>query len=273
MTHDANKPVAGPDAVGSTVDQAKARQAQAFDDWYTSEHQLRDRNLSRLAQFLEQRHFDRGLAMLNTPLAGRSVITVCSGLGREADWFARRGAHVTATDLSPQSVAYMTEHYPQMNAQVADAEHLPFDDNTFDIAAVRYGLHHLPRPIVGLCEMLRVARRHVIIWEGHDSPLVRLMAGGRLFGLLPCGGTVEPSGNYVYRFTRRELAKTAHAMFLGNVRCRAEWFHNNDVLERWHHRLFDGPVGYPIGRGIYAAINTFIGRWGNNLVAVFDLDQ
>src|SRR5262245_58644334 len=45
----------------------------------------------------------------------------------------------------------------------AVAEHLPFDDNSFDAATAILTLHHWSDVNVGLAEMVRVARRRVVI--------------------------------------------------------------------------------------------------------------
>ena len=49
----------------------------------------------------------------------------------------------------------------------ADAESLPFEDQSFDAAMAFATVHHWPDPIAGLREMRRVARRVVVFT--HDS--------------------------------------------------------------------------------------------------------
>jgi SAM-dependent methyltransferase len=49
----------------------------------------------------------------------------------------------------------------------ADAQHLPFDDQSFDAAMAFATVHHWPDPIAGLRELRRVARRVVVFT--HDS--------------------------------------------------------------------------------------------------------
>ena len=50
---------------------------------------------------------------------------------------------------------------------VGSAEHLPFDDQSFDAAMAFATIHHWPDPIAGLREMRRVARRVVVFT--HDT--------------------------------------------------------------------------------------------------------
>jgi SAM-dependent methyltransferase len=50
---------------------------------------------------------------------------------------------------------------------VGSAEHLPFDDQSFDAAMAFATVHHWPDPIAGLREMQRVARR--VVMFTHDT--------------------------------------------------------------------------------------------------------
>lgn len=50
---------------------------------------------------------------------------------------------------------------------VGAAEHLPFDDGSFDAAMAVSSIHHWPDPIAGLRELRRVARRVVVFT--HDT--------------------------------------------------------------------------------------------------------
>ena len=54
----------------------------------------------------------------------------------------------------------------------ADAEALPFPDESFDLAIVHNGLHHLTDPAAGLRELWRVSRGAVIVIEPADCRLM-----------------------------------------------------------------------------------------------------
>jgi len=62
---------------------------------------------------------------------------------------------------------------------VGDAEHLPFEDDSFDIVFCGNLLHHLEDPLIAVREMKRVARKHVLLIEPNvQNPL--MMAFGIL---------------------------------------------------------------------------------------------
>jgi SAM-dependent methyltransferase len=120
--------------------------------------------------------------------------------------------HDGVTDLAPYSWAYQ------------DAENVTMADDSTDWAIVHAGLHHCASPHRGLCEMLRIARKGVVVIEARDSLLMRfahklelgqefetapaLISGGKFGGFR---NTKIP--NYVYRWTEREFEKTVHSYF------------------------------------------------------------
>ena len=63
---------------------------------------------------------------------------------------------VTGVDFSAEMIAEAQRHNPGLDFQVANAEDLPFADDTFDLAVVNYCAHHLARPERALREIQRV---------------------------------------------------------------------------------------------------------------------
>lgn len=87
----------------------------------------------------------------------RRILEVGCGWGELAEWIARdTGAEVVATDLSPRMVELSRQR--GLDAQLADVQHLPFDDGTFDAAVAAWMLYHVPDLDRGLAELARVLR-------------------------------------------------------------------------------------------------------------------
>lgn len=85
------------------------------------------------------------------------VLEVGCGWGELAEWVAREtGAEVVSTDLSPRMVELSRER--GLDAQLADVQHLPFDDASFDAAVAAWMLYHVPDLDRGLSELARVLR-------------------------------------------------------------------------------------------------------------------
>ena len=135
-------------------------------------------------------------------LNGQTVVTICDGRGLEALYLQERGLKCTATDLVALHLRTLREKGILEHIDEQNAEDLSYNDNTFDWGLVKAGLHHLQRPVVGLYELLRISKKGVIIIEAHDSFL--LNCSKRILRKVL---NFEESGNYVYRFRKREIEK------------------------------------------------------------------
>jgi len=94
--------------------------------------------------------------------SGQKVLDVACGTGVVAVTAARRGAKVTALDLTPELLARARENAEMAQVSVewheGDVEQLPFEKDTFDVVVSQYGHMFAPRPGVALSEMLRVLK-------------------------------------------------------------------------------------------------------------------
>ena len=86
------------------------------------------------------------------------VLDVACGSGSMTAMAAALGAQVQGVDFSPNMVAEATRRHPTMSFRVADAEALPFAENTFDAVVIGFGVHHFPFPVKALAEARRVLR-------------------------------------------------------------------------------------------------------------------
>jgi SAM-dependent methyltransferase len=129
--------------------------------------------------------YDRFMGRYSVPLAplfadvaavvsGQRVLDVGCGPGALTGELVRRlgpGA-VSAADPSESFVAAAQERHPTVDVRQAAAEHLPFDDDTFDAALAQLVVHFMSEPVVGLREMARVTRRQgtvaACVWD-HDG--------------------------------------------------------------------------------------------------------
>ena len=128
------------------------------------------------------------------------------------------------TDVVISDVSAPLEGADGMDFEYAkeNAEALSFADASFDWVLVHYGLHHCRQPHKALCDMYRVARRGILMFEPQENLLVRagrwlkvgqeyevhavaaneLVAGGMDNSAIP---------NLVYRWTVREVVDTLRA--------------------------------------------------------------
>lgn len=113
---------------------------------------------------------------------------------------------IYVSDLSEKALETTLGLFPQFQGQTEDNERLSFRDDFFDFSFIAASLHHLPRPVLGLYELLRVSKRGVIVIEPNDSWLTRLASK---MGLAQ---EYEAHGNYVYRFSKRDVKKIASSL-------------------------------------------------------------
>lgn len=104
----------------------------------------------------------------------------------------------------------------RIDYQRQNAEHLTVPSRSFDLVFCKESLHHLPRPVLGLYEMLRVCRSAVIFIEPWGTQLDWLL---RRLGLSTVyesnqSGNLQLRDNYVYRWDRRLLASLLNGLYL-----------------------------------------------------------
>jgi ubiquinone/menaquinone biosynthesis C-methylase UbiE len=152
--------------------------------------------------------------------SGASWLTVGDGrYGRDARYILDRGSSALATDISDTLLREAKDRGYIPSYRIENAEALSFHDAEFDYAFCKEAYHHFPRPMVALYEMLRVARKGVLLVEPNDAYIHKgvgdfLFRHGkdrvkRLLGREVSRGSFEVSGNYVFSISRREIEKVA----------------------------------------------------------------
>lgn len=182
------------------------RQAAFFDEVEDTEFEIeRPHGTPWLYRWYYEEKFRRSVSALRSLLPGASVLTVCGGSGMDAEFLARAGCCVIASDVSVGACRRALErarrHGVSLAVVAADAADLPFADRSVDLVYVHDGLHHLERPFSALAEMTRIARRAISITEPARAAATALAV--RLGVALE----VEEAGNRVVRFTPVELER------------------------------------------------------------------
>lgn len=123
--------------------------------------------------------------------AGRDVLEVGVGMGADhLQWAMQRPRRLVGIDMTQRAVGFtcrrLFQHRFVPEVRVADAENLPFEDNSFDIVYSWGVLHHSPNTAIGIREVRRVLRpggvARVMIY--HTPSLVGLMLWTRYAALV-----------------------------------------------------------------------------------------
>lgn len=115
---------------------------------------------------------------------GDRVLDCATGTGDLAIEFKRTVGHegyVLGTDFCKE----MIEHAPGkaeekklvVDFEVADAMNLPYEDNTFDVASIAFGIRNVDDPVICLNEMARVVKpggRVVVLEFGQPKGLLKM---------------------------------------------------------------------------------------------------
>ncbi len=120
--------------------------------------------------------------------AGATALDNGCGDGTLAIMLAKRGVIVTACDISEANITKARRHAEEAGAEtairflVADAENLPFENNSFDWVVSSHVLEHLPSFEKGLAEIRRVTKRSAVIaLPTCLNPCAAVILGGDVF--------------------------------------------------------------------------------------------
>jgi SAM-dependent methyltransferase len=172
-------------------------------------------------------------------LAGRRLLEIGPGRGRDSEAFARAGARLIVSDVSIRSLELARQRLrqaglgDQVEAVVADAASMPFREASFDATFSRFTIAHVPlQPLAAeLARVLRPGGRALMVEPLRDNPLVRLY---RRFAPTGCR---ETAPRYVSLDELRRMA----AHFPGGWRHRDLYLFSIPALALRGTRLF-GPV-------------------------------
>lgn len=176
-------------------------------------HKMLSRTLSILHPLLKERH---------------NWLTIGDFTGFEAKYLTDHNQKSVASDISD---VYLKDAYQQNLIEAyskVNVEQIHYEEDSFDYLLCKESFHHFPRAYLGLYEMIRVAKKGVVLIEPVDllckmSLLVFLKNLCDLFNpylinrLWKNRFSWEVVGNYVFKISEREIEKVAMGMGLACV--------------------------------------------------------
>lgn len=152
------------------------------------------------------------------PKRGERILDLAAGTGASSVALARSGAEVVAADFSPGMIAEGRRRYGSeapgggirnLSFVEADAEALPFDDDSFDAVTMSFGLRNVQHPRTALAELLRVTRPggRVVVCEFSHPPSAAFGALYRFYNnrILPVVATVVSSNAEAYDYLNESI--------------------------------------------------------------------
>jgi demethylmenaquinone methyltransferase / 2-methoxy-6-polyprenyl-1,4-benzoquinol methylase len=158
---------------------------------------------------------------------GGSALDVACGSGKltaELAKIAGPRGRVVGLDFSGGMLEIARRAHPALELIEGDALNLPFDDASFDAATIAFGLRNLADPVRGLSEMIRVAKKAVVL-EFVRPP--RGLVGGvyRLYlrTVLPAVGGLLSGAPTAYRYLSDTVDTYRTPGELGDMAMQAGW--------------------------------------------------
>lgn len=139
------------------------------------------------------------------------VLDACAGTGDLAIALKKGGAgEVVGTDFAPAMLEVAAEKEPSIQWQVADTTALPFEDESFDVATVGFGvrnLENLDGGLADLCRVLRPGGRLLVLeFNRPPNPIVRAVYGTYFMIVLPIiGNLVSGGADNAYAYLPRSV--------------------------------------------------------------------
>jgi ubiquinone/menaquinone biosynthesis C-methylase UbiE len=140
--------------------------------------------------------------------AAARLLDVATGPGSLAAEALKFGARPIGVDISPGMIALAANAYPGIDFQVAEVEHLPFADGSFDAIVCNFGLGHFPCPESAVTECVRTLKpggRIALSWW--DDPSRQRIQGLFREAVAEIGAAPPPdapAGYSIFRFSDTE---------------------------------------------------------------------
>jgi hypothetical protein len=141
-----------------------------------------------------------------------SILSVGDNLARDAGYFKRKfsEARCIASDLYADGIKEAVTDGWVDDVISADIEALPFSDGEVDCVIAKEAFHHWPRPMLGMYEMMRVAKKAILLIEPYD---VMHAPASPYPGDTTYCDDYEEVGNYKYQISLREVLKSAWSLY------------------------------------------------------------
>lgn len=154
---------------------------------------------------------------------GSNLLDIATGPGSVAAKARGLGTACIGVDLSPGMIALARSSYPDIDFRVAEVEHLPFADESFDAVVCNFGLGHFPWPEAAVAEcrrILKIGGRMAFSWW--DQPDKQRIQGLFREAIAEVGAAPPPdvpAGHSNLRFSdTAEFRKLLVGADLGDVR-------------------------------------------------------
>ena len=161
-----------------------------------------------LLSFYQSRLWRRVLRSEVAPKAPMRILDIAAGTGTSSMALLAEGVEVVAADFSKGMLAEGKKRYPQLEFVFADAMKLPFEEASFDVVTMSFGLRNVADHKVALKEFYRVLKptgRLVICEFSHVSGFLGRLYRWYLRNVLPVVAKLVSSNPQAYSYLSESI--------------------------------------------------------------------
>jgi demethylmenaquinone methyltransferase/2-methoxy-6-polyprenyl-1,4-benzoquinol methylase len=161
-----------------------------------------------LLSFYQSRLWRRVLRSEVAPKAPMRILDIAAGTGTSSMALLAEGVEVVAADFSKGMLAEGKKRYPQLEFVFADAMKLPFEEASFDVVTMSFGLRNVADHKVALKEFFRVLKptgRLVICEFSHVSGFLGRLYRWYLRNVLPVVAKLVSSNPQAYSYLSESI--------------------------------------------------------------------
>lgn len=215
-----------------TVDKSEARVRQMFGE-ISGRYDLMNHLLSGGVDYYWRWRTIRAVA----PRRETPILDVCTGTGDLALAYWKAGGGlipVVATDFTPEMLRLAEKKRDRqfgkqiaagaeaLTFQEADTQHLPFEDNQFQIVSVAFGLRNVTNTQLGLREMIRVCepggRVAILEFSMPTNPVVKFIYQNYFRFVLPrIGQLLAKNRQSAYEYLPASVSEFPYGQALADV--------------------------------------------------------
>lgn len=195
-------------------------------------------------------------------------VNICCGSGMEAEYYSKVGkSHFLCFDISEQiikaALIRKKRNGLDYDLVISDGENLPLKDKSVHVGFVLSGLHHLPNPHKGICELKRVSKIGMIAFEPLDTIITRFLIYIKLLE------KHEASGIIPYRFNKNEIINMIKMKYTPYIKFRRYFFYIPNILNKFKESL----LILTIFKKLIIFMNKFMYVFGNRFIILFYVNE
>jgi demethylmenaquinone methyltransferase/2-methoxy-6-polyprenyl-1,4-benzoquinol methylase len=114
----------------------------------------------------------RAATKIIAPVPGMKILDLAAGPGSSSEPLHKAGASVLSTDFSEGMLAQGRKSRPYLSFSKADALNLPFEDESFDVTTISFGLRNTvdyPRALAEAYRVTKQGGRMVVVEFSHPT--------------------------------------------------------------------------------------------------------